>query len=81
MKYKDLIEMLLPFADEEINLNTSHEKMPADYKDSENWDEIVLDEVRFFRSSEDSDDIICAVKQKHDSESFENIGETEITTI
>ena len=80
MKYRDLIEKLLPYADEEINLTVSHEQMPADALDLENWDEIVLDKVSFFRNTEDSNDIICSVKQIYDSESFDNIGEAEILT-
>lgn len=78
MKYRDLIEKLLPFADEEINLTVSHEQIPADALDLENWDEIVMDKVSFFRNTEDSNDIICSVKQTYDSESFDNIGEAEI---
>lgn len=80
MKYRDLIEKLLPFADEEINLTASHEQMPADALDLENWDEIVLDKISFFRNTEDSNDLICSVEQTYDSESFENIGEPKILT-
>lgn len=77
-KYKDLIEMLLPYAEEEINIMARSEKVPADYNNLENWNEVFIDTVRFFRSSEDSNDLIAKIVQKYDADSFDNIEEPQL---
>jgi hypothetical protein len=81
MKYRDLIEKLLPFADDEINLIVQTEDVPMDVNDLENWDRVNIDTVFFYRNEEDSNDLICSVEQRYNSESFDNIGEAKITTI
>ena len=80
MKYRDLIEKLLPFADEEINLAVRTEKAPMDWTDTENWDRVNIDTVFFYRNEEDSNDLICSVEQRYNSESFDNIGEAKFVT-
>lgn len=67
MKYKDLIEKLQPFAEQEIHMTASH----IDY------DGVTTVEARFFESSGDGE-LIVAAKQKYNSETFDNIGETEV---
>ena len=81
MKYRDLIEKLLPFADEEINLTARTEQVPMDVNDRENWDRVNLDTVFFYRNEEDSNDLICSVEQRYNADTFDNIGETKISTI
>jgi hypothetical protein len=81
MKYKDLIEKLLPFADEEINMasnseefyysSTSDEPVYGDRK-------YTVDEVRFYHPFEDNNDMIVGVRMKYDNESLESIEEAEI---
>ena len=80
MKYKDLIEKLMPFADEEINMTAKSKE----YFYSLNSDDPVygdkkytVDEVRFYHSFEDND-MIVGVKMKYDNESLENIEEAKI---
>lgn len=80
MKYRDLIEKLLPFADEEINLTVRTEQVPMDWTDTENWDRVNIDTVSFYRNEEDFNDLICAVEQRYNSESFDNIGEAKFVT-
>ena len=70
MKYKDLIERLLPFAEEEISISTSSEEC-GDRK-------YIVDEVRFYHPSEDDGDMIVRVKMKYDKESCKTIGKSEI---
>lgn len=81
MKYRDLIEKLLPFADEEINLSVCSEQKPMDVNDLENWDRVNLDKVSFYRNEEDSNDLICSVEQTYNADTFDNIGEAKIATI
>lgn len=80
MKYRDIIEKLLPFADEEINLTVRTEEVPMDVNDLENWDRVNIDTVFFYRNEEDSNDLICSVEQRYNSESFDNIGEAKFVT-
>ena len=80
MKYRDLIEKLLPFADEEINLAVRTEQAPMDWTDTENWDGVNIDTGFFYRNEEDSNDLICSVEQRYNSESFDNIGEAKFVT-
>ena len=68
MKYQELIDALLPYAEEEINISVS-----------KNWNFcITTEQVSFFRGCTDDSDLIVAVKQSYNSESFENIGESEL---
>ena len=82
MKYKDLIEKLLPYAEEEINMLVSKEHKPADFRDLENWNNIITDKVYFYRNCEDeyddNNDIIVSVEQSYDSETYENIDEAKL---
>ena len=81
MKYKDLIEKLMPFADEEINLNVHHEEKyyTLDCDDPVYGNgKYVIDEVRFYHPFEDNNDIIVGVEMKYDKESFETIEEAKI---
>ena len=81
MKYKDLIEKLMPFADEEINMASTHEEcfysLDADDPVYGNR-KYAVDEVRFYHPFEDNNDMIVGVKMKYDSESFESIEEAKI---
>lgn len=72
MKYQELIDALLPYAEEEINISVSYEK------NYENRNHITTDQVSFFRGCTDDSDLIVAVKQSYNSESLENIGESEL---
>lgn len=81
MKYKDLIEKLMPFADEEINMASRSEE----FFYSLNSDDPVygdrkytVDEVRFYHPFEDNNDMIVGVKIKYDNESLESIEEAKI---
>ena len=76
MKYKDLIERLLPFAEEEISLGVSSEER---YYDQEHEDrKYIVDEVRFYHPDEGDGDMIVGVKIKYDKESCGTIGKSEI---
>ncbi len=83
MKYRDLIKLLEPIADEEINMTCSSEQ---EYQslyddDSELGDrKKTIDTVRFYHSLDDNNDFVVGVKQVYDSESFDNIGETKVIT-
>lgn len=82
MKYKDLIEKLLPFSDEEISCMVSEEKkyFSAYDDDPEYGDRMkTIDTVRFYHSTEDNNDIILSIEEVYDSESFETVGEAKIT--
>ena len=72
MTYRELIEKLLPYADEEINMSVSTKKVPADYNDTTNWNEITIQTLRFYRNTEESNDIIVGCIQKSNDD-FENI--------
>lgn len=81
MKYKDLIEKLMPFADEEINMASKSEE----FFYSLNFDDPVyddkkytVDEVRFYHTFEDNNDMIVGVKMKYDNESLKSIEEAKI---
>lgn len=81
MKYKDLIEKLIPFADEEINMASRSEE----FFYSLNSDDPVygdrkytVDEVRFYHPFEDNNDMIVGVEMKYDNESLESIEEAKI---
>ena len=81
MKYKDLIEKILPFAEEEISLVTSsEERYYSLYDDDPEYGDrkYTVDEVRFYHPFEDNNDMIVGVKMKYDSESFESIEEAKI---
>ena len=78
MKYQELIDALLPYAEEEINISVSSEENPENLYDLENWNRITTDQVSFFRGCTDNSDLIVAVKQSYNSESFENIGESKL---
>ena len=81
MKYKDLIDKLLPFADEEINMTSHREKFYYSL-DSDNPvygnRKYVVDEVRFYHPFEDNNDMIVGIKMKYDNESLESIEEAKI---
>lgn len=82
MKYKDLIEKLLPFSDEEISCMVSKEKKYFNLYDDdpEYGDRMkIIDTVRFYHSTEDNNDIILSIEDVYDSESFETVGEAKIT--
>ena len=64
MKYRDLIDKLLPFADEEISIKVSLEIEPADYMDLENWNNIRTETVNFFRNCEESNDSFMKILKK-----------------
>lgn len=74
MKYRDLIKLLEPVADEEINM-TTYSVRDFVYGDGRK----TTHEVRFFHQNDDGE-FIVGVKQEYDSETFENIGETKIIT-
>lgn len=81
MKYKDLIEKLMPFADEEINMASTREEFfySVNSDDPVYGDrKYIVDEVRFYHPFEDNNDMIVGVKMKYDSESFDRIGEAKI---
>ena len=63
MKYKDLIEKLLPFADDEIDLAV----YSGDVDDNN-----VIDEVRFFSKEK----FICGAKEQYNSYTIETVGES-----
>lgn len=67
MKYKELIEKLLPYAEEEINIATVH------------YIEISVntsrDEVKFFRGN--AEEFITGIKQTYNLSSLENNGPAE----
>ena len=67
IKYRDLIEKLLPFADEEISIITQHEFCPYDLMDADNETGYFEDSVKFYQNSEDSTDLITTIEQKYDS--------------
>ena len=79
MKYRDLIEKLTPYADEEINMTVTTETVPEDPHDTtgENWNEVTVDTLRFFRNTEDCNDLIVGCTQRYDEE-FDNIGDVEV---
>lgn len=74
MKYRDLIKLLEPIADEEINMTTSSVRDFA-YGGGRK----TVNAVRFFHQGLDGE-FVVGVKQEYDSETFENIGETELIT-
>ena len=78
MKYKDLIERLSPFQDEEINITTIHDFVYYDLGDADNETGYNIDTVNFFHGTDDNNDLICKVEQKYDSEPFESIEESII---
>lgn len=81
MKYKDLIEKLMPFADEEINMKSKSEEFfySLNSDDPVYGDrKYIVDEVRFYHPFEDNNDMIVGVKMKYDNESFESIEEAKI---
>jgi hypothetical protein len=64
MKYKDLIEKLMPFADEEINMaSRSEEFFYSLYSDDPVYGDkkYTVDEVRFYHSLENNNDMIFGV--------------------
>ena len=69
MKYRDLIEKLLPFADEEINMVASHISDGT----------VTTVEARFFHPGENGE-LIVGAKQQY-NESFDNLGEAKIIEI
>ena len=82
MKYKDLIEKLLPFSDEEISCMVSKEEDHFSlYDDDPEYGDRkkTIDTVRFYHSTEDNNDIILSIENVYDSSSFETIGEAKIT--
>ena len=84
MKYRDLIEKLLPFADEEINMLVfSEEEFYSLYSDDPEYGDRkkVIHTTRFYHPFEDNNDIIVGVEQSMDKDSFDNIGEAKIITI
>ena len=81
MKYRDLIKMLEPVADEEINMTCSSEEEYCSLYDDDpelGDKKKITDIVRFYHSFEDNNDFIVGVKLIYDSETFDNIGEAEI---
>lgn len=83
MKYRDLIKLLEPIADEEINMTCSSEQeYQSLYDDDPELGDRkkTIDIVRFYHSFEDNNDFVVGVKQVYDSESFDNIGETKVIT-
>lgn len=83
MKYRDLIEKLLPFADEEINMSvSSKEEFYSLYSDDPEYGDRkkITHTTRFYHPFEDNNDLIVAVEQSCDKESFENIGEAKFVT-
>ena len=78
MKYQELIDVLLPYAEEEINISVSSEKNRKNPNNLKSRKLITTDQVSFFRGCTDDSDLIVAVKQSYNSESFENIGESEL---
>lgn len=84
MKYRDLIEKLLPFADEEINMSvSSEEEFYSLYGDDPEYDDRkkVIHTARFYHPFEDNNDLIVAVEQTCDKESFEKVCESKIITL
>jgi hypothetical protein len=78
MKYKDLIEKLSPFKDEEINITTIHDLVYYDMSDEDNETGYYIDTVNFYHDIDGNTDLICKVEQRYDSGSFENIEESII---
>jgi len=81
MKYKDLIEKLLPFSEEDISMIARNEEKyySLDADDPEYGNKkYIVSEVRFYHPFEDNNDLIVGVKAKYDKESFENLNEPEI---
>jgi hypothetical protein len=76
MKYKDLIERLLPFAEEEISLGVSSEE--RHYGPERGDGKYIVDEVRFYHPDDGDGDMIVGVKIKYDKESCGTIGKSEI---
>lgn len=81
MKYKDLIEKLLPFSEEDISMTVSDEekyyRLTADDPEYGNR-KYIVSEVRFFHPFEDNNNLIVGVRAKYDKESFEDLSESEI---
>ena len=71
MKYQDLIDKLLPFANEEISMTVFTANKGGNK---------VTDEVSFFHSLEDNNDRILCVKQTWNKKTYENVTEAKITT-
>lgn len=83
MKYRDLIKLLEPIADEEINMNCSSEQEYQSLYDDDpelGNRKKTTDTVRFYHSLDDNNDFVVGVRQVYDSESFDNIGETKVIT-
>ena len=80
MKYKDLIDKLLPFADEEINLTANHEeKYHSIYGDDPEYGnrKKSVDTVSFYKNDDEGNRIL-AIEQTYDTETLKNIGEAKI---
>ena len=81
MKYKDLIEKLLPFSEEDISMTISDEEkyysLDADGSKHGNR-KCIVSEVRFYHPFEDNNDLIVGVRAKYDKKSFEDLSEAEI---
>jgi len=71
MKYQDLIDKLLPFANEEISMTVFTANKSGNK---------ATDEVNFYHSLEDNNDRILCVKQTWNKATFENVTEAKITT-
>ena len=81
MKYKDLIEKLIPFSEEDVSMTTYDEEKyyRLNAEDPEYGSrKYIVSEVRFYHPFEDNNDLIVGVRVKYDKESFEDLGEAEI---
>ncbi len=82
MKYKDLIEKLLPFSEEDISMAVSDEEkyysLDADGSKHGKKRKCIVSEVRFYHPFEDNNDLIVGVRAKYDKESFDDLGEAKI---
>lgn len=79
MKYKDLIEKLLPFAEEEVSIVTNKEECYMSlYDDDPKFGDRkkIVSTVRFYRDDEEGN-LIVGMKQEYDAETFENLTKTE----
>lgn len=72
MKYKDLIEKLLPFAEEEVNIVASREEKyiyPSDIPYNEK--QMIVAKVLFYDNTEEGN-FITGIMQEFDAETYEN---------
>lgn len=67
MKYKDLIEKLKPFANEEVDIVTYIIANPEN--------NTIVHFVRFHKNSDGSE--ICGIKQRYNNATIDNVGVAE----